>query len=97
MVAIFSELKADKKLCEGCGVLLYRHISRKEKTQDSQVIDGDLWLCTDYDITCGSCGGITTIFYEAEPIRCATVDRTDNLLFRCAPTVLAIHAKERWW
>lgn len=93
-MGIFSEIQTDGDACKHCGVPLYRHISRRKRRQVHSIRDDGLWVDTYIDVTCGRCGQITTIFWEAEPIECAMVERVDKPLFRCAPTVKAIHAKD---
>lgn len=79
--------------CNRCKRLLLHSMVSWVKRDDVGLYEGDLAEFLWYDVIC-TCGAITSVCAVAQPIGYMHTRR--DKLFLSAPTVSAIHAKERW-
>lgn len=63
---MISDLRTDGNRCKRCGYLLHRHYGSKRRRCTLREWDGGLVIATFVDIRCQFCGGLTSIFYQAD-------------------------------
>ena len=65
-MGIISDLSADGDRCKHCGRLLHKHYGGKHTRRLLREWDGDIVFAMIVDITCGWCGAVNEIFYQAD-------------------------------
>ena len=72
---IHSDLEADGDKCQHCGRLLHKHYDGKRTRELLHEWDGDIVYATMVDVTCGWCGAVTSIFYQADMLPAVSTTR----------------------
>jgi ribosomal protein S27E len=70
-----SDIAADGDRCQHCGLLLHKHYGGKRTRELLREWDGDIVFATLVDITCGWCGAVNEIFYQADMLPTVSAPR----------------------
>jgi len=62
---IRSDISADGDICKNCGRLLHEHFGGKRTRRTLRYCDDDLCDAVVADVTCGYCGYVNEIFWQA--------------------------------